>query len=550
MADETFERLLRELVDWELEQSPVLATGLGVEGFDDRLPDHSAAGNERRAREERAWLERLESTPPEQLDAAQRLDRDLAIATFRGRVIYHDWSPWRRSPDQYLQPGLHGVFALFLHRLRPEPELTASAAARLRDVPRLVADGKANLDPQLASPILLTRAVGQANAAARYARELVPMEVEGEELRAALAAAGAIAGDAFDDFAAFLTELSPRATGTYAVGDAIYTRVLQERELLNQDAARLHEIGEAQYDELSGELAELSMQVDGSPEWIATVRDLNRDHPPDPEAMRVTYDDWTRRARQFLVEHELVTLPEGEACNVVPSPVFQRPVLAVASYSMPPAFTPSLLGHFFVPFPPDGTSESEIQQRLESNSNHEIPTVSVHEAYPGHHWHLVVAKACGRPIRSIYRSTYFVEGWALYAEKMMREAGFFVDARQALMHVKDRIFRAARIVVDTALHAGSMSVDEATDFMIDKVGMPEPTARAEVHRYCAWPAQASGYLTGSLAIERVRDRWRTERSGQLRPFHDAIAGLGSMPVALHERGLFENGLRRAVASEP
>jgi uncharacterized protein (DUF885 family) len=116
---------------------------------------------------------------------------------------------------------------------------------------------------------------------------------------------------------------------------------------------------------------------------------------------------------------------------------------------------------------------------------------------------------------------------------MMRSQGFFTDPRQELMHLKDRLFRAARIVVDTGLHTGELSFDDAVTFMVERAGLPEPTARVEVGRYCSWPTQASSYLTGSLEIERMQRAW----SGSLKDFHDRIARLGCMPVALHERGL-------------
>src|SRR5207244_2905922 len=151
-----------------------------------------------------------------------------------------------------------------------------------------------------------------------------------------------------------------------------------------------------------------------------------------------------------------------EECAVEPSPLFQRPVTAVASYNSPPPFSSSMRGHFFVPFPPDGASEQEVQQRLENNSYASIPTTAVHEAYPGHHWHLVTAKR-------------------------------------------------------------------------NPANVPEPTARAEVARYCAWPTQASAYLTGCLEILRIRERFLNERGGSLRDFHDRVAASGGLPIALAER---------------
>src|SRR5439155_7807104 len=100
-----------------------------------------------------------------------------------------------------------------------------------------------------------------------------------------------------------------------------------------------------------------------------------------------------------------------------------------------------------------------------------------------------------------------------------------------------RIFRAARIVVDTSLHSGDMTFDEAVSFMTSNGGLSEPTARAEVGRYCAWPTQASSYLTGSLEIERIRERYFAEGRGDLRTFHDELATTGALPIGLAERAL-------------
>jgi uncharacterized protein (DUF885 family) len=101
-----------------------------------------------------------------------------------------------------------------------------------------------------------------------------------------------------------------------------------------------------------------------------------------------------------------------------------------------------------------------------------------------------------------------------------------------------RLFRAARIVVDTSLHLGDMTVEEAVEFMSTKASLSVETARAEVLRYCAWPTQASSYLTGALEIARLRERWESEGKGSLREFHDAAAGSGRLPINLVERALF------------
>jgi uncharacterized protein (DUF885 family) len=522
----------------EFTASPTLASALGVEGFDDRLPDLSAAAFAARARQDDEWSERFAGLRDDELTAAEQIDRDLVLSTLRGRRTMREWAVWRRNPDTYLNPGLGGVFYLFLHRLRPEPELARAAATRLRGVPDLLAEGRTNLDPEVVSPIFVQRAIGQARAAVRYARTLVPAEVSDPQARDALLAAGEVAATAFEEFAGWLEGLAGRAGGDYAIGEARYSELLREREGLSYGAVELRRRGQAAYDDLAADMRRRTRDIAGHDDWRALLEELNADHPATPEEMLAGYTEWTERARSFCRDRELVTLPDGEECRVLPSPAFQRPILAVASYQSPPAFKPSLTGHFFVPYPPDGVSEEEVRQRLATNSWHSIPAISVHEAYPGHHWHLTWMQRTPRVVRRVLGTSYFSEGWGLYTEQMMRQQGFFTDPRQELCQVDARIFRAARILVDTSLHLGEMTVEEAITFMSTKASLSEPTARAEVGRYCTWPTQASSYLTGALEIDRIRDRWVAEGRGSLREFHDAIAGSGMLPIGLAERAVF------------
>jgi uncharacterized protein (DUF885 family) len=538
---ERFADLARGFLDDELEGSPVMATHLGVPGYDDRLDDVSASAFEARRRRSAEWLVRFRDVPETALDPEARRDRGLVVSVLTGREIMADWTMWRRQPDVYSMPCLGGVFALFLHRLRPEPELVRDAIARLRAVPEALGHGKANLQPELCPRLYVERALGQVRAGARYLSDLLPQEVRDPTARGALAEAGRAAAAAFEDFRAFLTALAPRASGAWAIGETRYSRLLREKELLPEDARGLRALGQREYERLADELGGLARRIAGSDDWPRLLLDLNRDHPHTPEAMRAAYEEWTERARRFLRDHGLVTLPTGEECRVEPAPPFQRPVLAVASYQSPPPFSSSMTGHFFVPFPPDGAGPGEVQQRLENNSYAAIPTTAVHEAYPGHHWHLVTAKAHPSALRRVFRTAYFSEGWALYAEQMMREQGFFTDPRQELSQVEALLFRAARIVVDTSLHLEEMTVEDAVSFMRTRANLPEPTARAEVARYAAWPTQAASYLTGCLQILDVRRRYlaRLGRSdaAALRRFHDTLARSGGLPVSLAESAL-------------
>ncbi|WP_433262504.1 DUF885 domain-containing protein [Actinosynnema sp. CS-041913] len=527
-------RLVDDFLGWHFDRTPGTAAMLGSLDHDHTLGDFSAQAFADYDREAAEWLERFTGASADGLE--ESVDRDLVISVLRGHLAKAAWPAWRRDPSIYSSAVLFPLFTAFLNRLRPEPELVGSVIARLAEVPALLAACEANLDPGLASAKIVERAAAQARTGRAFLTGTLPAEVADPVLRVKLADAAEPAAAAFDRLADFLDRFAEAATGDWRMGEGLYSTLLREQEILGYGAAELHERGRAAYDELAAEMRELA----GSDDWHAVMLGLQEDHPPTPEAMRVEYEAETRRARAFLVEHGLVTLADGEECRVVPSPSFQRPILSVASYLSPPPLTSARVGHFFVPSPPDDFTPDQVTQRLRTNSRAQLATIAVHEAYPGHHWHLSWLAAQNRPVRKVFRTPYFSEGWALYAEKLLREHGYFSadtvgDAKKAraqeLAHVEARLFRAARMIVDTGLHCGDMSVAEAEEFMTTKASLTPGTAQGEVLRYCAWPTQAPSYLTGALEIERIRD----EFAGTQREFHDRLAGSGALPLGLARR---------------
>lgn len=542
MTDRNFDNLLDEWLAHELLVSPTTATALGADGEHGELDDLTAPAIAARITANRTWKDRLEAVDDTTLDAAQRVDRAAVISTIRGHQILESWEAWRRDPTVYLDPCFDGILMLIVHRPYPDDELASYTASRLRAVRGVLEAGKTNLTAELANPIIVGRSAQQCEAAVAYFSETLPLEFSDPGLRESVAAAGHDAADACRDFGAFLTDLKSSAKGTFAIGEERYSALLRERELLGYGAEELRERGRSVFAELDDEMNETARTIDPTTtNWRPVFEGSSADHPRDFDQLRTRYTDETARARAFLVEHELVSFPDDEVCKVEPTPAVLRPIIAVASYFSPPAFRPGRTGHFNVPWPPDGSSEEENEQRLAANSTQSIPTITTHEAYPGHHWHLTWMKATKRRIRHLVHSSYFSEGWALYSEKMMREQGYFSDDTSLLGHLNARLWRAGRIVVDTGLHIGDLSFEDAVKYMHDQVGLPEPVARAEVGRYCAWPTQAPSYLTGSLEIERIRGEYLANDSGDLRAFNDAIAQTGVLPLALAEQALNEGG---------
>ncbi|NUS06810.1 MAG: DUF885 domain-containing protein, partial [Nonomuraea sp.] len=456
-----------EFLKWYFSDQPVVASHLGADGYDHTLGDFTAAAWESRAREEARWIQRLSQTPAATLDDA--IDRDLVLSQLRGSVALESWPEWRRSPGLYLSAVFGSLFNPFQQRLKPEADLVAAAVSRLAEVPGVLAACQANLDPDLAAPLLVKRGLGQARTGRHFLTGTLPSMVKDEVLRAKLAEAAEPAAKAFDALVAFLEGFE--CGGTWRMGEKLYSTLLREREMLGYGAAELHAKGEAAWAELDARMRRVARDVNGTEDWRAAMESLMDDHPPTLEAMRAEYEAETRRAREFVRARGLVTFAEGEECEVLPSAEYTRPILSVAHYLSPPPLSSSRTGIFFVPYTPDDFTEEQVRQRLRTNSRAQMPSIAVHEAYPGHHWHLSYMAGNPRTVRKVFRTPYFTEGWALYVEKLLHEQGYFDTPATELAHLDCRIFRAARIVVDTALHCEDMSIEEAETFMATKASL-------------------------------------------------------------------------------
>ncbi|MGI8847244.1 MAG: DUF885 domain-containing protein [Candidatus Dormibacteria bacterium] len=529
-----FDALVAGFIEDQCRLAPENASFLGRTDYDHAVSDTSADGFQEHHDRDRHWVRTFEDVDSSELSGSQRIDRELILARLGAEVATADFQFWRRAPEQYVQDG---VFNLFVHQARPQAEAVAAAVTRLAAVPQTVANATANLSADLACPEVLRRDLATVRGQAQFLREDLPGFVQDPVLRQRLGDAAAPAAAAYDNLADHVDALAEVAHGSYVFGEKNYNAVLQTGEQLSFNSHTLREMGRREWDALNTKMGDVAQRINGgSRDWQTLLRTLQKQHAADMQGMLDEYTQTTQRARQFVIDHDLATVPAGEHCDVLPAPAFERAAIAVASYFPPAPFLPGTKGTFNVPYTPDGSTPTEDAERLETNAHYEIPSTTAHEAYPGHHHHFVHMGRAS-PLRHFLESTYFVEGWALYAEKMMGEHGFYRSDDELLGALGARIFRAARIIVDTSLHLGEMSIDDAAQFMQVRGGLPESVAKAEALRYAAWPTQASAYLTGAIAIEEMRDRWLAEKRGTLREFHDAITGSGALPPGLAGRAV-------------
>jgi uncharacterized protein (DUF885 family) len=535
---DVFDDAVAEYLQETFDEHPTTASFLGRTEWDHQLGDATAAAFERRESAAEGWLNRFAAFAPSDLTAKsvkpdltadQDIDLSLLLAHLGEQVGTADFEGWRRNATTYLS---NGVFELFVHGNRSEAEATAAALDRLAQVPAALEAGRENLSPSLIDPELLRQwGIPNAAAQANFMRDGLSAFVGDDDLRHQLEVAGQRAAMAYDAFADFLTALAERANGSFVFGEARYDTVLRVGEGFAFGARELREMGRQQMEWLDDRMAALAQKIGGTSDWRAVVNGLRANHPIDMADLLRCYREETKKARQFVRDNGIMSIPPGEECAVEPSPLFRRSSVPVASYFPPPFYGPAGQGTFNVPFTPDSASADEREARLRSNSFFEIPGVTAHEAYPGHHLHFAATMRTSA-LRQVLTSTYMVEGWGLYVEQMMGEQGYYETEAARLGQLSMRMFRAGRIVVDTSLHLGEMTREGATSFMSERCGYPEPTARGEVLRYCSWPTQASAYLTGALEIERMAGQWTEGGHGSLSEFHDALVRSGKLPLGV------------------
>jgi uncharacterized protein (DUF885 family) len=246
-------------------------------------------------------------------------------------------------------------------------------------------------------------------------------------------------------------------------------------------------------------------------------------------------------ARQFIVERDLMTLPQNERLRVTETPAFARPFLPFTAYVPPAPFEPRKEGVFWVT-PIDASAAQEQQEaQLQGHAQAVIPVIALHEAYPGHH--LQLCHACQRPSRirrHFAQSNLFIEGWALYCEEMMWEEGFSADPRVRLMQLNATLWRACRVVLDVRLHTRGLPPEAAVRYLCEEAGLEEVHARAEVKRYIETPTQPMTYLIGKRALLGIREEMQRRMGAHfaLKYFHDQLLSHGSLPPTLLREALF------------
>jgi uncharacterized protein (DUF885 family) len=320
----------------------------------------------------------------------------------------------------------------------------------------------------------------------------------------------------------------------FAMGKAAYDQMLQRDQLLPYTSGDVE--GMARDELAHGWAEEAWLKSEAANRKLAFGAQTGGGMAPAGPALIAYYRDRIAQLRQFVVDHDVVTLPDWlGTIAVVETPKFMQPVSPGASMESPRLFAKSTSGYYFIT-PPE--SLQAAADRLDMNEDFDrdrILSTAGHEAMPGHFLQLSIARRHSDYIRKIQYSSVFSEGWAFYGEEMFVRLGLFGDDLDARLYVArwERV-RGARVVVDVKMASGEWTLAQAATFFEAQTGFTKSASEAAVAGYALRPGYVLAYTVGRLQLEELLAEYqhRMGDKGSLRDFHDRLLSYGSTPFSV------------------
>jgi uncharacterized protein (DUF885 family) len=537
--DDAFYDLVEARLRRIVQANPVVATGLGIHDYDDTLGDGGRDALLAELAADRAHLTAIETLDPAALSVGVRFERELEMHNVRREILDADVIRiWERRSLALDTIG-DGLFLLFARDHAPLAERLESITGRLEALPLYLDEARSRAtvpqvrlwqDVEIETSAELPLFLEEISAAADV---LAPAE------RRRLDRAVDAAKVAVDLYGTWLEGTLAGGTDAWPVGRERHDAIVAHRAFDGLDADAILELGWEKLAEEKAARQAAAREVDPDVPEAVVVDRIKSDQPAGFDEALAAYSGAMLRARAHLLDHDLVSIPDDERIDVVATPTYLRNVIPFAAYFAPANFDDDAKGIYVVTPSVGGNPNAMREHNLASISN-----TSIHEAYPGHHLQLDVARRHPSLTRLMTDAPEFVEGWGMYSELMMREHGFDDDPRYRVVMHTDAIWRACRMILDVRMHRGELSVGEATEFLVEHTQFERSNARAEVHWYTYRPTYPLSYLLGRTLLLDLRadEERRLGAEFSLKDFHDTLLRNGSLPISFHRR-LMSSGAR-------
>jgi uncharacterized protein (DUF885 family) len=536
--------VFEEQYETDLRNFPERATAYGDYRYNDKLAEYSLAAIGERHKTDVAFVARLEAIGTEGFSDQDRLSHDLLLRVLKQRITDFDLKEYEMPINQ--QNGVHtGLADLPLSVPFDSVKHYEDYIARLHQIPRVLSQTTEVLRAGLKDKLMPVR----------FLIEKLPVQCQGiidadpfllptkkypaeisaeEQKRLTQQITDAINTDvipAYKSFAEFLTKVyAPEGRTTLSVtslpdGEKRYENDIYARTTTHMTPDEIHKIGLHEIDRIEAEMTAIA-QKEGFADLASFRASLKTNAKYIPTSAEQILEDY----RHYIAQME-PKLPQ--LFTLLP----KSPVTVEAI----PAFQAAAATHY-VTGTPDGKRPGRVVVATSDFAHRTLiddEAIAYHEGIPGHHMQLSVQQQLtGMPKFRLHSLGFnaYIEGWALYAEQLGKEVGFYQDPVSDYGRLSSELFRAVRLVVDTGIHSKGWTRDQVVEFFRKSGAIDEPSIQSETDRYIAWPAQALSYKLGQLKFRELRERAQKELGPKfdIRTFHDEMLNGGTLPLDLLE----------------
>jgi len=536
--------LFEEQYESDLRNFPERATAFGDYRYNDKLADYSLEAIAAREKTNEDFLARLKAISTNGFTDQDQLSHDLLVRVLEQRITDYNLKEYEMPVNQ--QNGIHTSLAdLPLSVPFDTVKQYEDYIARLHQIPRVLNQTTEVLRAGMKGKLMPVR----------FLLETLPAQCEGiiesdpflrptkkypvttsaeDQKRLTQQITDAINTDvipAYKTFASFLrTEYAPQGRTTLAItslpdGEKRYQNDIYARTTTHMTPDEIHQLGLREIDRIQAE-----MLVIAKKQGFADLESFRASLKTNPKYVPTSEEQILDAFRHYIAQMEpklpkLFTLLPKSPVTVEAIPSFQA---AAATH--------------YVTGTPDGKRPGRVvvaTSNFKERSLIDDEAIAYHEGIPGHHMQLSVQQQLtGLPKFRLHGLGFnaYIEGWALYAEELGKEVGFYQDPVSDYGRLSSELFRAVRLVVDTGIHSKGWSRDQVVDFFRKSGAIDEPSIQSETDRYIAWPAQALSYKLGQLKIRELRERAKKDLGPKfdIRAFHDEMLDGGTLPLDLLE----------------
>ena len=522
--------------------NPSLATFMGVHTYDRELENTTRANVEKQAAIIRATLRDLDAIPRAKLDTGGQVDYDLFRNTLQGHLFgLTELRQWETDPGAY---GLGWALENLIARdFAPAPERFRSVIARLRLLPRQFANARANLKNP---PRLLAEfAAEDLDGSLSYLDNDVPRAfstVTDSALWREYTAVKKQAQTEMKKQAEWIRKtLVPRSNGSYVLGEERYRKRLQYEDMIDQPVDTLLAIGARELARLNARYKDCAARIAPGAPFDSVVAMMRRDHPTR-EGLLDEVRALLGELRGYCLSSGFVRFPSEAPLTVRATPDYAAS-RSFASFDGPgPLETKARDSYYNVTLPGAGWDAARVEEHLQGYSRWTLPSVSIHEVYPGHYVHSLYWPEAPTFARMSMGCSSFGEGWGLYREEALFDHGYAKgDPKKEFGMLRWALVRSCRLQVGLRVHTRGMTMEEATKFFVENAGMEPANAQREAFRAAFDPLYIV-YTIGALQIRKLRDDVRAKEgaSFDLASFHARILSQGALPVKLLRRLLLND----------